>query len=410
MTGDPVLEIASIAAGGAGVARHEGLVVFVPRTAPGDRVVARISQRGRFATGTVLAMQQEGADRVIPPCRHYTRDRCGGCQLQHLSYGAQLLAKQGIVSDAFARVARRPTTVEPVEPSTKEWRYRRKLTLAMRSTGEGWIAGLHPYDDPIGVFDLHDCPITDERVIDVWRAVLDASGFLPRAEMLRVAVRLTDHAASLTVEGGIRWGGEESASLLRAVPALESIWWTPPRGVRREVATRGSAHAAGASFVQVNAGVANTLREHVHAIVARVGPSTVIDAYAGDGATAVRIALGGARVIAIEADPDAAAECARLLPDGSRAIAALVEDAIAESLPADLVVLNPPRAGVHERVTAALSADPPSAIIYVSCDPATLARDVGRLPGFRIASVRPFDMFPQTAHVETVCELVRDAA
>jgi 23S rRNA (uracil1939-C5)-methyltransferase len=86
-----------------------------------------------------------------------------------------------------------------------------------------------------------------------------------------------------------------------------------------------------------------------------------------------------------------------------------VEDVIETSLPADVVLLNPPRAGVHERVTAALAATQPRAIVYVSCDPGTLARDVARLPSFRIASLRAFDMFPQTAHVETVCELVPEA-
>ena len=95
---------------------------------------------------------------------------------------------------------------------------------------------------------------------------------------------------------------------------------------------------------------------------------------------------------------------------GSRSIAARVEDVIEQSLPADVVLLNPPRVGVHERVTAAIAAVSPAprAVIYVSCDPATLARDVARLPGYRIASLRAFDMFPQTAHVETVCELVPD--
>jgi 23S rRNA (uracil1939-C5)-methyltransferase len=141
-------------------------------------------------------------------------------------------------------------------------------------------------------------------------------------------------------------------------------------------------------------------------------PAVVIDAYAGSGATAVPLARDGVRVIAIESDRDAANQCAALLPRGSRVVASRVEDAIGEALPADVVLVNPPRIGIHEAVAAALQTveSPPRAIVYVSCDPATLARDLSRMPRYRIASIRAFDMFPQTAHVETVCELVPEAA
>jgi 23S rRNA (uracil1939-C5)-methyltransferase len=137
----------------------------------------------------------------------------------------------------------------------------------------------------------------------------------------------------------------------------------------------------------------------------------VIDAYAGAGATAVPLAKDGVRVVAIESDREAVAQCAAQLPAGSSAVAALVEDVIADELPADVVLINPPRTGIHERVAAALDAvvRAPRAVIYVSCDPATLARDLARMPRYRIASIRGFDMFPQTAHVETVCELVPSA-
>jgi 23S rRNA (uracil1939-C5)-methyltransferase len=139
-------------------------------------------------------------------------------------------------------------------------------------------------------------------------------------------------------------------------------------------------------------------------------PATVVDAYAGAGDVALVLASRGVQVTAIELDDEATAFSAARLPAGSRAIAARVEDAIGAALPADVVILNPPRAGVDARVTRqlAVTVDTPRAIVYVSCDPATLARDVARLPGWRIASLTAFDMFPQTAHVETVCELVRE--
>jgi 23S rRNA (uracil1939-C5)-methyltransferase len=138
----------------------------------------------------------------------------------------------------------------------------------------------------------------------------------------------------------------------------------------------------------------------------------VIDAYAGTGATAVPLASDGRRVTAIELDRAAVVALGERLAPPSIVIGGKVEDHIATALPADVVLLNPPRTGVDERVTAALESrrDAVHALFYVSCDPATLARDLGRLPGYRLIDVRGYDMFPQTAHVETLCELVPEAA
>jgi 23S rRNA (uracil1939-C5)-methyltransferase len=134
----------------------------------------------------------------------------------------------------------------------------------------------------------------------------------------------------------------------------------------------------------------------------------VVDAYAGIGNFAARLAGDATQVIAIELDRDAARVASSRLPEGSRAISGRVEDALADVLPTDVVILNPPRSGIEARVADLLNASQPSAkaVIYVSCNPATLARDVGRLERYRIKSLIGFDMFPQTAHVETVCELV----
>lgn len=407
------LTIESIAAGGDGVARHEGLVVFVPRTAPGDVVRAQVTVQGRLAHGRVESLEQPSPARVEPPCPHYVHDRCGGCQLQHLGYEAQLAAKAGIVRDGFERIGRRPMDAPPpVHASPSPWRYRRKLTLAMRKRRDGrWIAGLHPHDDPRRVFDLADCPITDARVLATWGEVRAAARLLPAdATRLRGAVRLLGDGASFVFEGGRRWPA--ARAFLDAVPSLRALWWEPEGQRRRLVADRRAAPEPGASFVQVNPEMAALMAAHVVARVRAHAPATVVDAYAGAGDVALALAEGGARVTAIELDAEATAWSARRLPAGSRAVAGRVEDHLAAALPADVVLLNPPRAGVDERVTAALAAASPAprAIVYVSCNPSTLARDVARLPGWRIAHVEAFDMFPQTAHVETVCELVPEGA
>jgi 23S rRNA (uracil1939-C5)-methyltransferase len=402
------VQIDSIAAGGDGVGRTDGLVVFVPRTAPGDIVTANISGRGHFARGALRNVITASPVRIDPPCPHYTRDRCGGCQVQHMSYDAQLAAKQLIIRDSLQRIGKRSVEPPPIERSPEQWRYRTKLTLAMRRRGARWIAGLHPYDDPINVFALADCPITDRRVVATWREIMNADAYFPDGRELRGSVRITRDGPTLVMSGGRSWAARDQFSA--AVPSVSALWWEPDGDggtERRKLYDRRSDRSPSASFVQVNAGVAASLRDYVVSLTVTNSPRNVVDGYAGAGHTAIALAKTGIAVTAIELDSEASSWSATQLEPPSRAVAARVEDALPAYLPADLVLLNPPRAGLDARVTEILEAAPSRAprLIYISCNPATLARDLSRLPGYRIESLRAFDMFPQTAHVETVCEL-----
>ncbi len=405
------LAIDAIAAGGDGVGRSNGVVVFVPRTAPGDRVRVRYAPHasGRFARGQLVSLIVPAQSRTEPSCLHYTRDRCGGCQLQHLTYEAQLAAKTRIVADALERIGRRKVSIPGAIGSPRAWRYRRKLTLAMRRRGGRWLAGLHPFDDPRHIFALADCPIADERVITLWREILAVGELLPHGPELRAAVRVDQdsggESATFILEGGTAWS--DSDRFFASVARLTEIWWTPLGSDGRMLHSRGGERPPGASFAQVNIEMAALLHERVLVEATRRAPTSIIDAYAGTGEAAIALAATGARVTAIEVDRAAAAWCAMRLAAPSRSMAARVEHALPGALPADLVILNPPRTGASADVTAALAAVPPQTIIYVSCNPATLARDLTRLPRHEIHSVQPFDMFPQTAHVETVCVLER---
>jgi 23S rRNA (uracil1939-C5)-methyltransferase len=408
------VEIESIAAGGDGVGRANGLVIFVPRTAPGELVTARISGKGSFARGIVRTIARASDERIEPTCPHYVRDRCGGCQLQHMTYSSQLRAKQRIIRDAIERIGKRKADVCEVTPSPSEWRYRSKLTLTMQrlQTGE-WIAGLHHYDNPAKIFALDDCPITNRGIIATWREILSNTRLFPSVQSLRGSVRITADGPVFVMIGGMRWSHAEG--FFDAVKSLAAAWWENDEGARSLIGDRRPHRALQppvASFAQVNAEVAVNLRKHVMTTVSAYSPKKIVDAYSGAGETAIAFARGGARVVAIELDSDAARWCALHLPEGSVSMRARVEEALPKALPADAVVLNPPRAGTDQRVTEILqqTSQKPSVIVYVSCNPATLARDIARLPGYRIASLVPFDMFPQTAHVETVCELVPEAA
>lgn len=399
------LTIASIAAGGDGIGRADGLAVFVPRTAPGDIVEAGVQPRGRFARGKLVRIVEPGSGRVEAPCRHYVRDRCGGCQLQHLDYPAQLEAKRHIVRDAFERIARRETPLPGITPSPTPWAYRAKLTLTLRWTpADGWTMGLHAFDDPARIFPLEECPITDPSVVAAWHELRQAANLLPRERELRGAVRRSGDDLIFVLEGGTRW--DRARDFVRHCPSLHVVRWHPADAPPQVIHDRRRESAPAASFEQVNPAVAALLREAVVRRALSVSPGTVIDAYAGHGATARRLATDGVAVTAIEVDREAAHHAAATLPRGSRVLARRVEDVIESALPADVVILNPPRAGIDARVAVALEREPrPRLLLYVSCDPATLARDVGRLPAYTVTHLHAFDMFPQTAHVETLCEL-----
>jgi 23S rRNA (uracil1939-C5)-methyltransferase len=414
------LRIDSIAAGGAGVGRTaDGRALFVHRTAPGELVEARLlAQKPRWARGELLRVLEPAAERRAAPCRFYAR--CGGCTLEHLSYDAQLRAKARIVADALLRIGNLQVEPPTVVPSPVEFRYRNRVSFTLlRFAGGRVLAGFHELRRPDRVLDIDDhCLLPEEPVAAAWAALRAAWGRnahrLPSGPKLRLTVRATATGrCSLLVQGG--YGPGHADELLERIPALAAIWQQLRAGSEpvllagtgqlEEVWSDADLALGGAMFLQVNRGTAALLEEHVLACAGDVSGRTVIDAYCGLGLHARRLARLGAHVIGIELDPLAAAEAQRSAP-GASFITAPVESALATTLPADLVLLNPPRAGVAPEALDALLAQPPARVIYISCDPATLARDLRRLTArFRLHSIRCFDLFPQTAHVETVVEM-----
>ncbi|UCC74475.1 MAG: class I SAM-dependent RNA methyltransferase [Gemmatimonadota bacterium] len=419
-----VVDIESIVAGGDGLARrHERPVVFVPRTAPGERVeVEYVEERRQWARARALRIIEPSPERRLPPCRHY--DACGGCQLQHLRYDAQLRAKAGIVADALRRLGGLDVAPPEVVPSSSELEYRNRVTFTLKRTRGGVVAGLHAVEDPRRVIDLDRCPLAEPPIDRAWTTLRASWGSdaerLPPGRELRLTLRASqDGAVGLAIEGGTEGRGDPEL-LLERVDGLAAIWYLGPGGVvdwqvgPSALPDRWGAHdllLSGSAFVQVNRAMAAKLEAYVQQQCGEVAELRAVDAYCGFGLRAIELAVAGAQVSAIDSDHHAiavgrgaAVESAAQL----RFIAGAVEDALPQEMPADLVLLNPPRRGVAGVVIDALLGEPPARIIYQSCDPATLARDLSRLAeSFELQGCQAFDMFPQTAHVETVVTLAQ---
>ncbi len=406
-----VVAITAIAAGGEGVGRlADGRAVFVARTAPGERVRLRegLKLRKSFARGELAEIVAAGAARVIAPCPHYVQDHCGGCQLQHVTYEAQLAAKRAIVGDALRRIAKLDIGDPEIVEAVEEWRYRAKITLAVKGGGaRARTVGLHPYDRPASVFPLIDCHIADFRLMALWRELRPRLDLLPpRLERLTLRLDREGRRHVIAESVGEPWRNPEA--LRGALPDGDNVicWWQPVDGAARVVAGPTTGFPATA-FEQVNPEMGTIARGWAVEQLGDVRGAVVWDLYGGIGDTAVELAERGAQVVSVDADEKAIDWARRrAVPRPVRFIAGKAEDVLPTLPEPSAVVVNPPRAGLHWNVTLRLTGQPVGRLIYVSCDPATLARDLHRMSAtYRVTAVRAFDLFPQTAHVETVAVL-----
>ncbi len=403
--------ILRLAAGGDGIGHlPDGRTVFVPRSAPGDNVeLSRVREHRRYARARVGRLIEPSPLRTDPACPHYVRDDCGGCQLQHLTADAQRAARRTFVGDALRRIGGLDVADPELEPAPSDWGYRAKLTLH----ADGTRIGLHPIDQPAAVFDLEVCLITAPSLIALWREVRARRRLLP--PRLRHLVLRLDRSGGLHLvaetAGAAPWpGADELHAALERAGLRATLWLRPEEGAPR--VRCGSAEAFPATvFEQVHPAMGDRVRAHAIDLLGEVAGQSVWDLYAGIGETTRALVARGATVSSVEADRRAVAyaEGREDAPAAGRSrwIAARAEDAVGALPPADQVVTNPPRTGMDARVTAMLDAGGARRIVYIACDPATLARDIRRLPSYRLAQVRAFDLFPQTAHVESVALLDR---
>jgi 23S rRNA (uracil1939-C5)-methyltransferase len=409
--------IERILPGGVGLAHAEGRTVFVALAAPGDRVRVRVeSVRGRATFASIVEVLSPSPSRVEPPCPYF--GRCGGCDFQQLEYRAQLDAKVEIIRDCLRRVARvAPPDEIHITPSPLEWRYRSRARWQhdpVRNFLGYYERGSHR------VCDVVECPVAAPEVENRLTRLreLMREGSLPSdaAEFeavagdegvsLAPAVKPGDEREQTRVIAGERYRFDAGCFFQINHALLEPLLREGLRDASEEREGKTGSDIAG-----------DAAGDSASETLNYVSGETALDLYAGVGLFTLPLARRFSRVVAIEGNAAASAYARRNLSDAGLSNARVETGSVgawlshnAERLgSADFILLDPPRAGAEPETVRGIIALNPRHISYVSCDPATLARDLLALTtaGYRLASVRAFDMFPQTHHVETVVHLYR---
>jgi 23S rRNA (uracil1939-C5)-methyltransferase len=448
------LDIDDLAFGGEGVGRVQGYVVFVPGGVPGDRLTVRLVQaRSRFGRGAIEAVERPSPDRVAAPCAYF--GRCGGCRLQHLAYPSQLAWKAKQVADVMARLGGvADFELRPMIGAPDAWGYRNKMEFTVAAgaaAADGTrraIVGLHEAQRYDAVLDVERCLIQSDRMNAMLAEVRaffaerrlaaydqDSGEGLLRFLMLREGRRTGEGMVNVVTAGPAVTEVQPLAERLAArVPGVSSVVMNV-NPTKSSVAQGVEEHLLGGrdhireeiggltfqvspnSFFQTNTVQAERLFALVLDAAGLEGPETVLDLYSGTGAISLLLARRCRWVYGIEVAQAAVDDAARNAKANgienctflAGEVRFVLPSLIGREVRAEAVVADPPRAGFHPKALSALIALAPARIVYVSCNPATLARDVGALVagGYRLRWVQPVDMFPHTPHIEAVARLDR---
>lgn len=440
------IRIERLGTSGEGVGRYDNFTVFVPNALPGEQVSARVEEvKKTYACARIMEIRVASADRVRPRCEIYSD--CGGCQLQHLSYEAQLTAKRLQVVDAMTHIGKLPhVPVKETLGAASPWNYRNKMQFPV---------GIHQGQIVVGCFaqgshriiDTEDCHIQREGNNALANAVRDI------VTKLRIPVYNEDtHRGILRhIVGRVGQGDELMAVIVTAakelprkkelirmmrerLPQLVSIQqniqtyrnnvvmgrdtvllWGKP--TIRDTLGKLSFHISPRSFFQVNTAQAAVLYEQALQYADLHGTETVIDAYCGTGTITLFLAQRARNVYGIEIVRPAILDARKNARDnGIKNAEFIVGDTTAvmpslyrQGVRPDVVVVDPPRAGCTPTVLKTFANMKPRRIVYVSCNPATLARDLAIMKtlGYEAREIQPVDLFPQTSHVETVVLMSR---
>lgn len=399
------LQLTAMAHGGSALGRHEGQVLFVPYTIPGETVRVELGEsHARWGRAHLLEVLEPSPHRVEPPCPHFGPGQCGGCHFQHIDYEAQAEFKQQVVADQLARVGGlHDVNVLDIIGAAEPWSYRNHVQFSIDPNSRlGFLTA-----DSHDVVPVQECLILDPLLDDLWAALDMEWPQLARLN-LRCGSATGDLMAVFELEEYEDFDIEVDfpVSCVILLADGEAVVLMGNAYLTEHVSGRDYRISA-ASFFQVNTGGAEALVQIVEGLAAAQGGETLVDLYCGAGLFGLALADQVGRVIGLEAAPSAAAD----FRHNARGLdhVELLEGPAAELLPqiqepVNLLLLDPPRAGAGKEVVAEMVRLGPERIVYVSCDPATLARDARHLTqaGYGLVTVQPLDLFPQTYHVESI--------
>lgn len=428
------VEIEKLVYGGEGLGRVEGRAVLVPLVAPGEKVLVRaVKEEPRLVRARLEQILAPSAGRTEPGCPYF--GTCGGCQYQHLTYAAQLSAKSAILRETLRRIGKLEAPEPGVLPS-EPWNYRNRARFKTEKHGGNFRLGYFELGSH-RLLAIERCPISSPRINALIAQLYELAlrpDFPEGAGEIEVVVNHEDNALLLTVTSERAWPETLVSAARETIPGLESVANTSAAG--RAPRIFGRAHilyrAGGfdyrvshGAFFQTNRCLVERMAQ---AAVEGLEGETVLDLFSGVGYFALPLARKFRRVLAVESNAAAIRDL-----DSNRSRAALpnievvhvateeyLEQRVGKRLQPsgvrakekgrpDAVLLDPPRAGVGKNGAQLLAATGAPVIVYVSCDPSTLARDVAALVGhgYRLESLKLVDLFPQTFHIETVATMCR---
>jgi 23S rRNA (uracil1939-C5)-methyltransferase len=386
--------------------------VFVPFALPGESVLIRLVEEKRgYARGELLEIIQPAQERIAARCPHFSQ--CGGCHYQHLPYASQLLVKTSILRDQLSRIGQIPDPpIRAIRACPDPWNYRNHVQFHVLPDGRlGFLA-----PNSRRIIPIHECHLPDAQLNSLWPLV----EFEAETGVERVSLRLgAEEEIMLLLES--RMPGPPGLGLEAGISVVhqfegESVVLAGEGHLRMEVQPTSpipsrSFQVSASSFFQVNTHMAEALVDHVIAILPEK-IDTLLDVYCGVGLFSAFLAPHVNRLIGIETSPSACDDFVFNLDEFDNV--ELYEAQAENVLPAlqvkpDVVLVDPPRAGLEPVALQAILAMRPKILVYISCDPSTLARDARHLlnGGFQLQQITPFDLFPQTFHIESISVFIR---
>ena len=440
------LAITDLNTSGDGVGRQGGRVVFVPDTVTGDRAIAKIVQsKAKFARAKASQLLDASPHRIRPSC--IVADKCGGCQWQHIDIDYQREAKRQQIVQAFQRIGGfENVEVQPVLHANNPLNYRNKSTYPLGRSQIGQVQAGYYRQGSHKLINLNQCPVQDERLHPLLREIkqdIQAQGWsiynetTHQGKLRHLSLRIGQNTGEIlltlvTTDANLTGIEAQAQTWLERYPGLVGICLNinPDRTnvilgkttqtilgkpYLREIFAGVELHIAADTFFQVNTGAAELLLQSIIQQLNLTGSETVVDAYCGVGTFSLPLAQKVKQVIGIELNSasieQAQSNAVLNQIDNATFYAGKVKDCLQKiATKPDVLLLDPPRKGCDVRVIKTILEIEPSRIAYISCKPATLARDIQLLCAsgiYKIARIQPADFFPQTTHIECCVVLER---